>query len=285
MNKKRLAFLIGGACISGLIYVVFGIVLHMQGTASRLFASLALVWLAYSVLTALILLASGINGRMKTIGSMFASIAKYAAILVSLFWGLSILGVNTTAVLASAGVVTLVIGFGAQSLIEDVITGIFIIFEGQYKIGDILVLDNFRGSVVSIGVRTTTIEDAGGNRQIVNNSDIRNFQNRSKKGSVAISDISISYEQDLEALERLLDAELPKFKQSCADLFEDVPKFMGIQSFDSSGILLRFCVSVREENIFKAQRALNRQLKLMFDKNKISIPYTQVVVHDAVAAS
>ena len=281
MNRKKLAFLLGAACIFGLLYAVFGFVLDVEGAVFTLIASLALVWALYSAVTAVILLSSGINERTRTIGSMFASIVKYAAILVSIFWGLSILGVNTAAVLASAGVVTLVIGFGAQSLIEDVITGIFIIFEGQYAIGDILVLDNFRGSVVSIGVRTTTIEDVGGNRQIINNSDIRNFQNRSQKGSVAVSEISISYEQNLEELEALLDSELPKFREACAELFEDVPQYVGIQSFDGSGILLRFCVAVREENIFKAQRALNRQLKLMFDRNNISVPYPQLVVHEA----
>ena len=102
--------------------------------------------------------------------------------IIGVVWGLAILGVNTTAVLAGIGIVGLILGFGAQSLIEDIITGAFIIFEGQYVNGDIIILDDFRGTVRNIGVRTTTIEDAGGNLKVVNNSDIRNFQNYDDRG-------------------------------------------------------------------------------------------------------
>ena len=123
--------------------------------------------------------------RAQTIANLLAGTFHYLIVIIGVVWGLAILGVNTTAVLAGIGIVGLILGFGAQSLIEDIITGAFIIFEGQYVNGDIIILDDFRGTVRNIGVRTTTIEDAGGNLKIVNNSDIRNFQNRSRNRSVA----------------------------------------------------------------------------------------------------
>ena len=128
--------------------------------------------------------------RAQTIGDLLAGTFHYLIVIIGVVWGLAILGVNTTAVLAGIGIVGLILGFGAQSLIEDIITGAFIIFEGQYVNGDIIILDDFRGTVRNIGVRTTTIEDAGGNLKIVNNSDIRNFQNRSRNRSVAACEVS-----------------------------------------------------------------------------------------------
>ena len=145
-----------------------------------LLVSVCIVWLIYTLLKSLLTLVSDRSERSKTVTSMLIGMLKYIAVIAAVVWGLSILGVHTTAVLAGVGILGLVLGFGAQSLIEDIITGIFIIFEGQYDIGDIIILDDFRGIVRNIGVRTTVIEDAGGNLKIVNNSDIRNLQNRSR---------------------------------------------------------------------------------------------------------
>ena len=157
-----------------------------------LLMALCVVWLLYTVIK-FILLSIGKKGdRARTVTELLISTVRYLAVIAALVWGLSILGVNTTAVLAGIGIIGLIIGFGAQSLIEDIITGAFIIFEGQYHIGDIIVLDDFRGVVRSVGVRTTTIEDTGGNLKVVNNSDIRNFQNRSRKLSLAVCDVDVA---------------------------------------------------------------------------------------------
>ena len=110
--------------------------------------------------------------RAQTIANLLAGTFHYLIVIIGVVWGLAILGANTTAVLAGIGIVGLILGFGAQSLIEDIITGAFIIFEGQYVNGDIIILDDFRGTVRNIGVRTTTIEDAGGNLKIVNAADV-----------------------------------------------------------------------------------------------------------------
>ena len=127
-----------------------------------------LVYLVYTLLT-LVLRATGRKSkRTATVTELLCGLFKYLAIIIAVIWGLSILGVNTTSVLAGVGIIGLILGFGAQSLIEDIITGFFIIFEGQYGIGDIIILDDFRGIVRSIGVRTTTIEDNGGNLKVVN---------------------------------------------------------------------------------------------------------------------
>ena len=246
-----------------------------------LLLALAIVWLSYQLLR-LIFLAIGKKGsRLQTVTDLITGLMKYVAVIIAVVWGLGIIGVNTTAVLAGVGIVGLILGFGAQSLIEDIITGAFIIFENQYSVGDIIILDDFRGIVRSIGVRTTVIEDAGGNLKVVNNSDIRNFQNRSRNNSVALCVVSVAYSTDLRKLEAMLAEKLPKLKEEHTELYMSAPRFLGVDELADSGINLKFAVDVTEANIFAGQRMLARDLKILFDENGVEIPFPQVVVHQA----
>ena len=191
----------------------------------------------------------------------------------------AIFATDTLPAIAGVGIIGLVLGFGAQSLIEDVITGLFIIFEGKYSIGDIIVLDDFRGIVRDIGVRTTTIEDAGYNLKVVNNSDIRNFQNRSCKTSLAACEVSVSYDTDLPELEKLISESMPDMYLAHKDLYLAPPRCLGVTQLADSGVNLKFVVDVKEENIFVAQRALTRDIRVLFAEKGVEIPFPQVVVH------
>jgi moderate conductance mechanosensitive channel len=222
------------------------------------------------------------GNRSRTIAGLALNVSKYGAVLVAMFWGLSVLGVNTTAMFASVGIIGLIVGFGAQSLIEDIITGVFIIFEGQFNVGDIIVLDDFRGSVIRIGVRTTVIQDTGGSMKIINNSDIRTLQNRSMDLSVAICDIAIAYDQDIPVVEDLLGEALPKIRDAFPDIMKDVPAYIGIQRFEGASVVLRIVVKVLETNVYTAQRILNREVKLLFDANGIRNPFPKSVPIQAV---
>ena len=107
------------------------------------------------------------NHRIRSIISIVSSLLKYIAVIVILCWGLTIIGVNVSTIVASVGIVALIVGFSAESLIADVVTGAFMIFENQYNVGDIVEVDGFRGTVISIGIRTTCIADPGDNVKIV----------------------------------------------------------------------------------------------------------------------
>ena len=217
----------------------------------------------------------------KSMAGLFISLTKFICAIVGIVWALGILGVNLAGVFASLGVASLIIGFGAQSLIEDAVTGIFIIFEGQYNVGDIIVLDDFRGTVKNIGIRTTSIVDAGGNLKIVNNSDIRNLQQRSRQASVAVCDVGISYSADLVKVEKILAESLPEIYERHRDLFLSVPHYVGVEELAASSVVIRVVVDVTEEDYFAARRALNREMKLLLDSKGIEIPFSQVVVHQA----
>ncbi len=244
-----------------------------------LLMAFCLVYLVYSLLTWILRATGKKSKRASTLTELLCGLFKYLAIIIAVVWGLAILGVNTTSVLAGVGIIGLILGFGAQSLIEDVITGFFIIFEGQYNIGDIIILDEFRGIVRNIGVRTTTIEDAGGNLKVVNNSDIRNFQNRSRYRSVALCDVGISYSTDLKKLEAMLKPALAKMFMDNQKLYLSEPVYYGVEELADSGVVLRFGVETDEANVFAAKRRLARDLKILFDEKGIEIPFPQVVVH------
>ena len=272
-TKKFPVLLIVSAALCALGYVLRSLTPELAGLCRHL----GFIWIGYGVSALLLKLPK--ETRARTVCSLTRSILSYAAVLLSVYFGLRALGVDMTASLASVGVVTLIIGFGAQSLIEDVLTGIFLIAEGRYNVGDILVLDDFRGKVVDISVRTTTIEDAGGNHKIINNSEIRNFQNRSQKTSLAVSTVSVGYDADLRAVEAVIADALPAIFEENRSVFLDVPQYIGVEELGESGVVLKFIVSATEENVFAARRALNRSLKLLFDEKGIDIPYPQLTVH------
>ena len=244
-------------------------------------AVILLVWLACDLVIVILNWSAKKHHKSRSMVGLFVSLTKFLGFIVGAVWALSILGVNLTGIFASLGIASLIIGFGAQSLIEDAVTGIFIIFEGQYRVGDIIVLDGFRGTVKKIGVRTTCIEDAGGNQKIVNNSDIRNVQNRSKNTSVAVCDLCISYGADIREVEKVIAATLPALHAKYSNLFLSAPRYMGVESLGESSVVLRIVADVTEENFFLGYRTLNREMKLMCDRHNIEIPFNQMVVHQA----
>lgn len=221
------------------------------------------------------------NRRMLTISSLVKSLTAWVCAIAAIIWILNILGIDITAALAGVGIVALVLSFGAQSLVEDVVTGIFIMFEGSFNVGDIIVLDDFRGTVKHIGVRTTVIQDDGLNLKIVNNSDIRNVQNRSRNHSVAVAEIGISYNASIPEAEAVINECLKQLWKTRRDILLAPPAYLGVQALADSAVVLKVKAEVAEENIFAAQRMLNRELKLAIDAAGIEIPFPQVVVHQA----
>lgn len=251
---------------------------------ARIMTVLAVIIFMWLVITAACMVLEKVSKgrrRSETVAGLTISVIKVVGAIITVVWVLSVIGVDIGTIFASLGIMSLIIGFGVQSLIEDCVTGLFIIFEGIYNIGDIIVLDTFRGTVEKITLRTTTIKDSGGNLKIINNSDIRNVQNRSTVESVAVSDIGITYEADIREVERLVLPELPRLYEENKDVFLDVPKYAGVQLLDASAVVLRFNVATTEANFFPATRRLNRELKCLFDDKGIEIPYNQIVVHQA----
>ncbi|MBQ3934203.1 MAG: mechanosensitive ion channel [Clostridia bacterium] len=219
------------------------------------------------------------NHRVRSILSIVSSMLKYIAGIVILCWGLTILGVNVSTIVASVGIIALVVGFSAESLISDVVTGAFMLFENQYNVGDIVEVDGFRGTVISIGIRTTCIADPGDNVKIVNNSNMKNILNRSDKLSRSVSNIAVPYGTDLEKLESEIPGLMEEIFNAHPDLMKNPPKYLGVQELAESSVILRFIVNVDEKDIYSGARLLNHDLLLGFRKLGVEVPFPQIDVH------
>ena len=263
------------------VFVVFALVdrFLFAHPVIQALAMAAMVLFAAQLLRMLLGLFKPKERQAMTLISLLSSLLHYVAALVILCWGLSILGVNVNAIVASVGVVALIVGFGAESLVADVVTGIFLIFENQYNVGDIVEVNGFRGVVKDIGIRTTSIMDTGENIKIINNSEMKNILNRSDNVSRAVSDIAIPYETDLEALEEKLPQLMEDILERHKDVMLSAPRYLGVQQLAESSVVLRFVVEVAEKDIYSGARTLNRDLWLGFRKLGVECPFPQVDVH------
>jgi small conductance mechanosensitive channel len=217
--------------------------------------------------------------RAKTVVTIVQSVLQYVAWLVIICWGLAILGVDIGTIVASVGVLALIVGFGAESLIADIVTGLFMLIENQYNVGDIIEVNGYRGTVKAIGIRTTSVEDTSGNIKIINNSSMVNILNRSDNNSIAVADFAIPYDTDLRKLEEKIPEILQGIYDDHTDMMEAVPRYVGVQALGTSEIVLRFVADVREKDIFSAARVMNHDLLLAFRDVGVECPFPQMDVH------
>ena len=151
------------------------------------------------------LLSTTFGARGETVCRLLGSFIKYVSIVAIVCFCLSMLGVNTTTLLASAGILSLAISFGAKELVADIISGLFIIFEGDFRVGDIIMIGDWRGTVIEIGVRTTKVEDGSKNIKVIRNSNVSNIINMTKRYSYASCDVGIEYGESLERVENIFE--------------------------------------------------------------------------------
>ena len=219
------------------------------------------------------------TGKGKSMQTLMRSAVNYIAVIITAFWCLSALGVNVSTLVAGAGILTLAISFGAQSLIEDVVTGVFLVFEDQFNVGDYIEVDGFRGTVENIGIRVTTVKGPGSNYKIINNSSIKNILNRSQSSSIATTTVSVSYKEDVRHVEQVLNDLFPKMREMYPEVFLEPPKNFGIDELGDSGVVFKIAATINEKDLFTAPRIMNREIKIAFDEAGIEIPFPQVVVH------
>ena len=289
-NRKFIKLIVLGILTAAVFIVgyqtdTFGAMLpdaDYQWNGGKILSILAMVFTTLLIENLLVLALSFLKPqrhRAKTLVALTSNMLKYAAAIIILCGVLTIVNVDITAILASLGILALIIGFGAESLIADVVTGLFILLDNQYNVGDIIEVGGFRGIVSDVGIRTTSIMDTGGNVKIINNSEMKNILNRSDNSSKAVADFSIPYETDLAALEKKLPALLEEIHRNHTNLFRAVPEYLGVQELGASAVVLRFVAEVGESDIYSGTRMLNHDLLLGFRKLGVECPYQQIDVH------
>ena len=217
------------------------------------------------------------SNRAKTVITLLDGLVKYGSAIALFFLVLNAFGVNTKAIWESVGVITLIIGLGAQSLIADIIAGVFIIFENEYDVGEIVSIDGFRGTISEIGIRATKITDAAGNIKIINNSDIKNVVNLSRELSLAVVDCEVSYDVPIELVEKILKDNLPAMKEKIPQIIEG-PFYKGVSEYGTSNVVLKLFAKCKEEDRFQVQRDILREYHRVFLENGIDFDYERFVI-------
>ena len=220
------------------------------------------------------LLSTVLSARGETVCRLLVSLTKYGAILGTLYWCLATVGVDTATLLASAGLLTLAISFGAKDLVTDLLCGLFIIFEGEFRVGDSISVGANTGTVI----RTTKINDGSGNVIVLRNSAISNVVNRTKLDSFANIDIDVTVGEDLPFIENLLERELPNIAAR-QPMILDGPFYRGVVALTTSTMTLRIMARCSEANRGALERNLKREMRLLLTRYGIA-PYQQQFEHE-----
>ena len=249
----------------------------LQQIAINSLINIVLILSIAKVLRSLFRLRFKKSDRTKTVVSLLDGFVKYGAAIAVIIYFLKACGVNTQALIASIGILALIIGLGAQSLIADIIAGMFIIFENEFNTGEIISIDGFRGEVIEIGIRTTKLLDAAGNIKIMNHSDIKNIVNLSREPSLAVVDVDFPYDVPIEYIEKLFDEKFAGLKDKIPGIITG-PFYKGVTEYKDSNVTVKIVATCLEEDRFQVQRDLLREYRAIITAEGIDISYPHVVI-------
>lgn len=217
--------------------------------------------------------------KAQTLSAVLTSVWRYTVYFFSVMIILDRFGIDTKSILAVAGVGGVAIGFGAQNLVKDVITGFFILLEDQFGVGDLISVNNMTGTVEEIGLRVTKVRDFTGTLYFIPNSMIGIVSNHNRGAQKAIVDVNISYEHNIDEIMEKISVWLEDFSTKHEEIVNPA-QLLGIQNMTPSEIVLRTVVDCQPGTQGPIGRELRRFLKLKFDENNIEIPYQKIMMFE-----
>ncbi|MGM0843348.1 MAG: mechanosensitive ion channel family protein [Bacillota bacterium] len=217
--------------------------------------------------------------REATLSKLLENVLTYVVYFIAITMVLTNLGVEIGALLAGAGIVGLAVGFGAQNLVKDIITGFFIIFEDQFSVGDFIRVGALEGNVEEIGLRTTKIKNWTGELHIIPNGNIAEVTNFSIHNSIAVVDVSIAYEENIEEAERVISELLQTMPQKYEELITP-PDLLGVQTLGASDVVMRIVAECMPMQHWAMARNIRKDVKLVLDKHGIEIPFPRMVMYN-----
>ena len=223
--------------------------------------------------------------RIEAITSVMRSILSFVIFGVALFMVLGELGIDLGPLLVGAGVIGVAIGFGSQALVRDFLSGVFILVEDQFGVGDIVDLDGVTtGTVEGVSLRTTRLRSIDGTVWHVPNGEIRRVGNTSQHWSRSVVDVDVAYDTDLDRAQEVLKAAADGQWNTDAGVLEE-PEVWGVQALGASGVTLRLVVRTTPSEQYRIGRELRRRIKDAFDAEGIEIPFPQQTVWHRTAAA
>lgn len=210
-----------------------------------------------------------LDPKGETIMRLLFSLLQYVAIIALLYFIFTFLGFDTRALLASVSILSLAVSFGSQGLVSDILAGIFIIFEDDFHVGDIIEVNGFSGIVMEIGVRSTKLIGIGDNIKIISNRDVKNVLNMSRMNSWYSVELKVPADQPLAEIEEMLTRELPSIGKAIPEIISG-PYYKGVMSIGNINSL--YIIAECEQDRYRhVQRELNRALRMLFDTNGYQI--------------
>ncbi len=221
--------------------------------------------------------------REDTLIKVFTATLKVIIWIAVVLMVFSEIGIDIGPMLAAAGIAGLAFGFGGQYLIRDIISGLFIIFENQYRVGDVVCFDGTCGLVENVNLRLTIIRDTDGTVHHIPNGEIKKASNLTKQFSRINIKVGISYDSDILEVEKIVNnvgkqiAEDSEWKDSIIK----APKFLRVDDFADSAIIIKIVGETKPIKQWSVAGEFRKRLKIAFDKEGIEIPFPQVVIHQA----
>ena len=193
---------------------------------------------------------------------------------------LNVLNIPTQSILAAAGLGGLAIGFGAQSLVKDIIAGFFILLEDQFAVGDYVSVDEAKGTVEDLGLRITKLRSFNGDLHIIPNGDIKKVINHSRGNSLAIVDVAIAYETDIDKAIEVLSKIVNEYYDKNRSVVVEQPKVLGITKLSDSDISLRIIARTLPLMHWNVGREIRKSIKEAFEQGGIEVPYPKRVIRN-----
>lgn len=216
--------------------------------------------------------------RQRTISRLLQSVISYVVYFSAIIGILSSLNIKVAGLLAGAGIVGLAIGFGAQSLVKDVITGFFIIFEDQFGVGDYIKINAAEGTVVEIGLRTTKINGATGEQFIIPNGAIGEVVNYSVNNSKIFIDLQMATDADFEKAEGVINKYLETLPKMHKELIA-APVFLGVQNVKGTEVTIRIAAETLPQQQYGVARTIRRDITKLFEENNIPMVYPKMMFY------
>ncbi|MEA0554690.1 mechanosensitive ion channel family protein [Lysinibacillus irui] len=216
--------------------------------------------------------------RQRTIARLLQSVISYVVYFSAIIGILSSLNIKVAGLLAGAGIVGLAIGFGAQSLVKDVITGFFIIFEDQFGVGDYIKINAAEGTVVEIGLRTTKINGATGEQFIIPNGAIGEVVNYSVNNSKIFIDLQMTTAADFGKAEAVIN----KYLETLPTLHKELittPVFLGVQNVKGTEVTIRIAAETLPQQQYGVARTIRRDVTKLFEENNIPMAYPKMMFY------
>lgn len=219
------------------------------------------------------------NKRSLTIMKLINNVFKYIIIVIAILMIMNEFGFDTKALVASLGVFGVVAGLALKDIVADFIVGISIVTDNQYEVGDFVTIGGFKGEVIELGLQSTKIKALNGDVKIVSNGTITEVINHSKNPNGILIDIPTSYNADTKKVEKVLNDICEDINKRVDYLTSEVT-VLGIYRFDGSAIIYRLSGEVEPMKGYAFEREVNKTVKTFFDKNKLEIPFNQLVIHN-----